>query len=107
MSSLPENEFSESIFEKEHIIVCYIARNNFFVSFEISGGSYNPSQNTLRVINKFEKCIPSFMESLIADFLALAPSFYFCKRDWPLDFVCTQFRDLSKISPFFKSVGNF
>ena len=69
MSSLPENEFSESIFEKEHIIVCYIARNNFFVSFEISGGSYNPSQNTLRLINKFEKCIPSFMESLIADFI--------------------------------------
>ena len=69
MSSLPENEFSESIFEKEHIIVCYIGRNNFFVSFEISGGSYNPSQNTLRLINKFEKCIPSFMESLIADFI--------------------------------------
>ena len=69
MSSLPENEFSESIFEKEHLIVCYIARNNFFVSFEISGGSYNPSQNTLRLINKFEKCIPSFMESLIADFI--------------------------------------
>ena len=72
MSSLPENEFSESIFEKEHIIVCYIARNNFFVSFEISGGSYNPSQNTLRLINKFEKCVPSFMKSLIADFIQIS-----------------------------------
>ena len=50
-------------------IVCYIAINNFFVSFKIRGGSYNPSQNTLRLINKFEKCIPSFMESLIADFI--------------------------------------
>ena len=50
-------------------IVCYIAINNSFVSFEISGGSNNPSQNTLRLINKFEKCIPSFMESLIADFI--------------------------------------
>ena len=50
-------------------IVCYIIINNFFASFAISGGSYNPSQNTLRLINKFEKCIPSFMESLIADFI--------------------------------------
>ena len=47
--------------------------NNFFVSFEISGGSYNPSQNTLRLINKFEKCIPSFMESLI-DFIQFSSS---------------------------------
>ena len=47
------------------------------------------------------------MESLIADFIALAPSFYFCKRDWPLDYVCTQFRDFTKISPFFKSFDNF
>ena len=50
-------------------IVCYIAINNFFVSFEISGGSYNPSQNTLRLINKFEKCMLSFMETLNADFI--------------------------------------
>ena len=47
-------------------MVCYYVINNFFLSFEISGGSYNPSQNTLRLINEFEKCIPSFMESLIA-----------------------------------------
>ena len=75
MTSLPNSEFSESIYENEDFtegfnshIVCYIVMNNFFVSFEIRGGSYNPSQNTLRLINKFEKCIPSFMESLIADF---------------------------------------
>ena len=77
MSSLPNNEFSESIFEKKGIVikafnshmVCYIAISNFLVSFEISGGSYNPSQNTLRLIHEFEKYIPSFMESLIADFI--------------------------------------
>ena len=50
-------------------IVCYIVMNSFFASFKISGGSHNPSQNTLRLINKFEKCKPSFMESLIADFI--------------------------------------
>ena len=49
--------------------VCYIVINNFFGSFQISAGPYNPSQNTLRLINKFEKCIPSFMQSLIADFI--------------------------------------
>ena len=50
-------------------MVCYIVINNFFVSFEISGGSYNPLQNTLRLINEFEKCVSSFMESVIADFI--------------------------------------
>ena len=50
-------------------MVCYIVINNFFVSFETSGGSYNLSQNTLRLISEFEKCIPSFMESLIASFV--------------------------------------
>ena len=52
---------------------------------------------------------PIFMESLIADFiqfLALSPNFYFCKGDWALDYVCTQFRDFTKISSFFKSFGN-
>ena len=39
------------------------------MSFEISGGSDNPSQNTLRLINKFEKCILSIMESLTAEFI--------------------------------------
>ena len=50
-------------------MVYYIVINNFFVSFETSGGSYNPSQNTLKLINEFEKCIPSFMESLTANFI--------------------------------------
>ena len=50
-------------------IVCCIVIDNFFVSVEISGESINPSQNTLRLINKFEKCISSFMESLIVDFI--------------------------------------
>ena len=50
-------------------MVCYIIMNNFFVGFEISGGSYNSSQNTLRLINEFEKCIPSFIESLTANFI--------------------------------------
>ena len=50
-------------------IVCYIVITKFFVSFEINGGAYNPSQNTLRLIYKFEKCIACFMENLIADFI--------------------------------------
>ena len=50
-------------------MVCYIVINNFFVSFEISGGSFNPSQNILRLTNEFEKYIPSFMESLTANFI--------------------------------------
>ena len=79
--------------------------NNFFVSFEISGGSYSPSQNTLRLINKFEKCISSFM-LILFNFLALSPNFCFCKGDWVLDYVFTQFRDFTKISSFFKSFEN-
>ena len=52
MSSLPGNEFLDPIFGKEDFIegfkvISYVI-NNFFVSFEISGGSYNLSQNTLR-----------------------------------------------------------
>ena len=39
------------------------------MSFEISGGLHNLSQNTLRLINKFEKGILSFMENLIADLI--------------------------------------
>ena len=66
----------QNLFSKRKILlkafnshmVCYIVINNFFVSLEISGGSYNPSQNTLRLKNIFEKCILSFMECLIADF---------------------------------------
>ena len=61
-------------------MVYYIVINNFFVSFEIIGGS----QNTLSLINEFEKCILSFMESLIADFIQFSSTiakFYFCKGD--------------------------
>ena len=50
MNSLPSNEFLDPIFEKEDLIedfkVIWFVINNFFVSFEISGGSYNLSQNT-------------------------------------------------------------
>ena len=52
-----------------HIVCCIAINNLFFLRFEISGGSYDPSQNTLRLMNKFKKCIPSFKESLIADFV--------------------------------------
>ena len=46
-------------------MVCFIVINSFFVSFEIGGGPYNPSQNTLRLINL------SFKGSLIVDFVEL------------------------------------
>ena len=75
-------------------IVSYIFINNFFASFEISGGSYNSSQNALRLINKFEKCIPSFMENLIANFIQFSSAitkFLFCIGDWILDYVCLNF----------------
>ena len=45
-------------------MVSYTVKNKYFASFEISGGSYNPSKITLRLINKFE-----IMESLVADFI--------------------------------------
>ena len=67
MSSLPNYEFSESIFEKNYNVI-----NNLFASFKISGWSYNPSENTSRLKNKFEKCNPSFIESLIVDFIQLS-----------------------------------
>ena len=50
-------------------MVCYIVENNFLVSFEIIGGSYNPSKNTSSLRNEFQKCVPSFLESLIASFI--------------------------------------
>ena len=110
MSSLPSNEFLDPIFEKEDRIegfkVIWFVINNLFVSFEISGGSYNLSQNTLRLVNGFEKYILSLMESLIANFLALLPNFYFSKGDLGLDYVCTQFRDFTKISSFSRSFDN-
>ena len=75
MSCSPSDEFLDPIFEKEDLIegfkTIWFVINNFFVSFEISGGSYNLPQNTFRVMNEFEKCILSFMESLIADVIQI------------------------------------
>ena len=66
-------EFLFPVSEKEDLIegfkvICFVI-NNFFVSFEISGVSYNLSQNTLRLISECGKCILLFMESVIADFI--------------------------------------
>ena len=66
-------EFLFPVSEKEDLIegfkvICFVI-NNFFVSFEISGVSYNLSQNTLRLISEFRKCILLFMESVIAGFI--------------------------------------
>ena len=90
-------------------MVYCIVINNFFVSFQISGGSYNPSQNTLRLINKFKKCILSFMESFTVNVIQLPrllPNFYLCKGDQALDYVCIQFSDFTKIFSFSKSFDN-
>ena len=49
------------------------------------------------------------MESLIADFIqfcSLSPNFYFCKGDWALDYVRTQFRNFTEVSSFFKLFDN-
>ena len=64
-------------------MLCYILINNIFDSFEISGCFYNPPQNTLRLIHKFEECNPSFMESLITDFIQFpgAISNFFSARE--------------------------
>ena len=73
ISSVPSNEFLDPIYEKEYLIegfkVKWFAINNFFVSFEISGGLHNLSQNTSRLIEEFEKCILSFIENLITNFI--------------------------------------
>ena len=54
MISLTSSEFLDPIFEKEDLIegfkVIWFVINNFFLSFEISGGSYTLSQNTTREI---------------------------------------------------------
>ena len=54
MSSLPSNEFLGPIFEKEDLIegikLIWFVINNFFLVFEIRGGSYTLSQNTTREI---------------------------------------------------------
>ena len=78
MSSLPVNEVFDPIFEKRNLIealkVIWFVIKNIIVSFDISSGSYNLPQNTLRLIHEFERCILSLMESLIADFLKLFSS---------------------------------
>ena len=66
ISSLPRRKKEDLI---EGFKIIWFIINNFFVSFEISGGSCNLSQNTLRLMKKSEKCILSFMESIIADFI--------------------------------------
>ena len=50
-------------------MVCYIVINNFFVSLQISDGSYSLSQNTLRLNKRVQEMNPIFMESLIDDFI--------------------------------------
>ena len=73
------------------------------MSFEISVDSYNSSQNTLRLINKFNKFISFFMENLIANFiqfLGLLTNFYFCKGDWALDYYALSFMILPRLSHF-------
>ena len=73
-------------------MVCYIAINTF-VNFEISGAFFNPSLNTLRLINEFEKCIPSFLEDLIANFIQFSSAiakFLFLKGrlDYVYETIC-------------------
>ena len=74
MSSLATNEILDSIFEKEDLIegfkIIWFVINNTFVNFEISGGSCNLSENTMRLKKEFEKCIISYR--LIADINFLA-----------------------------------
>ena len=54
MNSLPSNELLDPIFEKEDLIegfkVIWFIINNFFLGFEVSGGSYILPQNTTREI---------------------------------------------------------
>ena len=94
-------------------MVCYIAINTF-VNFEISGAFFNPSLNTLRLINEFEKCIPSFLEGLIANFIQFSSAiakFLFLKgrldtRLCVRDYLCTQFRDFTTLFPYCMSFDN-
>ena len=49
------------------------------------------------------------MENLIADlfnFQALLLGFYSWKKDWSLDYVCTQFRDFIQVSSSSRSFDN-
>ena len=97
MSSLPSNELLDPIFEKEgpieSLTVIWFIINNSFLSFEISGGSYNLFRNTLRLISEFEKCILSFIFRAIGKFL-------FMQGRLGTRLRCTQFRDLNKFPHF-------
>ena len=90
-------------------MLCYIVISNCFVSFEIIAVSWNILQNTLRLINKFENFIQSFMESLIADFIQVSRAIAkFLFLQGRLDYVCTQFCDFTNftISSFSKLFDN-
>ena len=90
-------------------MTCYIVINNFFVSFEISVESYNSSQNTFRLTNEFNKCIPSFMESLSANyiqFFSAIAKFLFLQQRLGTRLLYTQFRDFTKIFSFSMSFDN-
>ena len=54
MNSLPSNGLLDPIFAKEDLIegfkVIWFIINNFFLGFEISGGSYTLRQNSTREI---------------------------------------------------------
>ena len=77
------------------------------MNFEISGGSYNPPQNTLRLINEFKKCILSFMESLMANFIHFSSTIArFLFLQGRLEHVCAQFRVFSKVFSASKSYDN-
>ena len=43
---------------------------------------------------------------ILFNFWGLLPNICFCKGDWALDYVRTQFRDFTKIYSFFKSFDN-
>ena len=48
-----------------------------------------------------KRSVPDFIQ-----FSGAIANFYFFKGDWVVDYVCTQFRDFTKISLFFKSFYN-
>ena len=82
------------------------------MSFEFSGRLYNPSQNTVTLMNEFEKCILSFMESLIADFIQLSNAIVIFlilqgRLGTMCDYVCTQCCYFTKISSFCKSFDSW
>ena len=59
MSSLPSNEFLDSIFDKEDLIegfqVIWFVIKDFFMSLEISGWPYNFSKNIFDTNKQFRE----------------------------------------------------